>query len=64
MVRKLLRGLPYAAAAFAAFITMMLARPELAAEVALFVYFPILILTDGTNCFLNHDRFEGAVAQE
>jgi hypothetical protein len=59
-----MRALPYVSAALAAFLTMMLARPELAAEVALFVYFPILILTDGTNCFLNRDRFEGAVAQE
>lgn len=63
MIRRLTRGLPYVAAALAAFITMMLARPELAAEAALLVYFPILILTDGTNCFLRRDRFEGAVAE-
>ena len=63
MIRKLTRGLPYFAAGFAAFVTMMLARPELAAEVALLVYFPVLILTDGTDCFLRYDRLESAVAE-
>lgn len=64
MVKTLARGLPYIAAALAAFVAMLLARPELAAEVALFVYFPVLILTDGTNCFLHRDPLEGAVGQE
>ena len=63
MITKLMRGLPYAVAGLAAFVAMTLVRPEWAAEVGLFVYFPVLLLTDCTS-FFDRERFERFTAQE
>jgi hypothetical protein len=50
--RKLLTGLPSAVAGLAAFGAMTLVRREWAAQVGLFVYFPVLVLmTDGIDLF-------------
>ena len=48
--KKLLTGLPSVVAGLAAFGAMMLVRREWAAQVGLFVYFPVhVLLTDGID---------------
>jgi hypothetical protein len=63
MIRTLMRGVPYVVAGLAAFVAMTLVRPEWAAEVGLLVYFPVLLLTDGTD-FFNRDRSDRFIAHQ
>jgi hypothetical protein len=56
--RKLPTGLPSAVAGLAAFVAMTLVTREWAAQVGLFVYFPVLVLmTDGID-LLDRERFK------
>lgn len=63
MIRTLMRGLPYVVAGLAAFVAMTQVRPEWAAEVGLLIYFPVLLLTDGTD-FFDRKRSEKFIAQQ
>jgi hypothetical protein len=57
MMRKLRRGLSSAVAAAAALGAITLVNREWAAQVGLFVYFPVLVLlTDGIDLF-DRERF-------